>query len=163
MNININNSTLTRQCFCCHTVLPLTEKHFYKSKTRKLGFEYRCKNCEKFRENRKPSKKLPNILNRIHTRYKASDKLEQREFGLTLEFVRQTVIEPCSYCGTPNSMGLDRLDNDLGHTNENCVPCCSICNYVRSNEFTPEEMKELGKVIAKIRISRIANEQLILN
>lgn len=162
MNSNINNSIFTRQCFKCHEVLPLTDKYFYKSKTRLLGFEYRCKSCEKKKPKIKSSK-LPNVLNRIHTRYKASDKIEKRKFDLSLDFVKQKAILPCSYCGTPNAMGFDRLNNNIGHTEENCVPCCSICNYVRSNEFTPEEMKELGKSIAKIRNSRIANEQLILN
>ncbi len=36
--------------------------------------------------------------------------------------------------------GLDRMDNTLGHTKENCVPCCKYCNYAK-REQTQEEFK----------------------
>ena len=27
-----------------------------------------------------------------------------------------------------NYNGIDRKDSNLGYTNENCVPCCKVCN-----------------------------------
>lgn len=30
-------------------------------------------------------------------------------------------------------MTLDRIDNDKGHTQDNVVPACIRCNYVRKN------------------------------
>lgn len=29
--------------------------------------------------------------------------------------------------------GLDRVNNDLPHTLENCVPCCKFCNFAKNN------------------------------
>ncbi len=28
--------------------------------------------------------------------------------------------------------GVDRIDNAIGYTKENCVPCCAICNNSKS-------------------------------
>ena len=36
---------------------------------------------------------------------------------------------PCSYCGAPiETIGLDRMDNDLGYVGNNVTPCCTTCN-----------------------------------
>lgn len=48
----------------------------------------------------------------------------------------------CYFCGNePNQPchngqkvlknGIDRLNSDIGYTPENCVPCCSQCNYAK--------------------------------
>ena len=42
---------------------------------------------------------------------------------------------PCHYCGdhtTERFRGLDRVDNDRGYTMANVVPCCPVCNYMKS-------------------------------
>ena len=36
----------------------------------------------------------------------------------------------------------------------NVIPACYTCNTVRSNLFTMEEMKKLGKVISQIKKDR---------
>lgn len=37
--------------------------------------------------------------------------------------------------------GLDRINNDLPHSKENCVPCCKYCNYAK-RERTTENFNE---------------------
>lgn len=37
--------------------------------------------------------------------------------------------------------GLDRIDNNLPHSKDNCVPCCKYCNYAK-RERTTEEFKQ---------------------
>jgi hypothetical protein len=67
------------------------------------------------------------------------------ENGITQEdFIKMSQL-PCHYCGLfrfnkrkiNNNYweyhGLDRIDSDLGHTKENCVPCCWRCNQAKSN------------------------------
>lgn len=53
----------------------------------------------------------------------------------------------CIYCGNKHTSiygfdssygkllftGIDRIDSSKGYIGENCVPCCKICNYMKSN------------------------------
>ncbi len=52
---------------------------------------------------------------------------------LTVEFAREMLTKPCSYCGdpAPKKMTLDRVDNRLAHTQSNVVTSCVRCNIVR--------------------------------
>ena len=33
---------------------------------------------------------------------------------------------------------LDRKDNSIGYSKNNCVVCCSTCNYIKGDKFTYE-------------------------
>ena len=38
----------------------------------------------------------------------------------------------CSYCDNKiNELGIDRIDNKMGYTLNNVVPCCSRCNFMK--------------------------------
>ena len=72
----------------------------------------------------------------------------------------------CYYCGetliwnkhSKNGMSgpynLDRMDPLKGYSIENCVPCCGLCNYTKSDNFTYDEMIKIGKVIEEIKSNR---------
>jgi hypothetical protein len=50
----------------------------------------------------------------------------------------------CFYCGISRRyvvLGIDRMNSQLGYVRENCVPCCSQCNYMK-RELLPEEFKQ---------------------
>ncbi|AGE48616.1 hypothetical protein PBCVAN69C_686L [Paramecium bursaria Chlorella virus AN69C] len=44
---------------------------------------------------------------------------------------------PCEYCDRRNNNdninGVDRIDNDIGYTLDNCVSCCGQCNQSKAN------------------------------
>ena len=55
----------------------------------------------------------------------------------------------CYYCGEKNNSclneyidrrcrsklcGIDRMDNNIGYTIDNCVPCCIVCNMMKGNK-----------------------------
>lgn len=42
--------------------------------------------------------------------------------------------------------GLDRIDNTLGHTLSNCVPCCGICNKMKINHSQEVFIQHCKKV-----------------
>ncbi len=85
------------------------------------------------------------------------DDMFGREFNLTEEWVREHIAsKPCTYCGgTDTQSGTDRIDNDRGHTMDNVIPACRMCNVVRNNLFDVEEMKLIGAVIAQIKFARL--------
>lgn len=60
-------------------------------------------------------------------------------------FIDNILSKDCIYCGTPDKIGADRINNNLGHTKINIVPACYRCNCVRNNHFTFEEMVKIGK------------------
>lgn len=78
---------------------------------------------------------------------KFSDKI------VSIEFISKALDKPCFYCDYP-STGLDRLNNNLGHSEENCIPCCKDCNIARGNRFSPDEMVIIGNAIKEVKDNR---------
>jgi 5-methylcytosine-specific restriction endonuclease McrA len=82
----------------------------------------------------------------------------------------------CSYCGIDSaglqklgavnvrtkrpyeSIGVDRLDNSKPYTLDNIVPCCGACNAIKGSILTDAEMREVGKVLAKLWTARVTAE-----
>lgn len=93
------------------------------------------------------------------------------------EFVAWKRSDPsrrrCRYCGVdaatlyaldvPNprngrrleTIGVDRVDNDLPYSLENIVPCCALCNQVKSQLLTYEEMVKLGPSLRALWDARL--------
>jgi hypothetical protein len=70
----------------------------------------------------------------ILTSGQKADKRAGRKNTLTEEVVEALISKPCEYCGhTDISITVDRKDNRIGHTIENCVPCCYRCNEFKIN------------------------------
>lgn len=73
-------------------------------------------------------------------------KYRNIEWDISWEFFGWITKQPCHYCGTfpyqtyhPKRTngeyiynGLDRFDNEIGYIESNCVPCCGVCNYMKS-------------------------------
>lgn len=78
-------------------------------------------------------------------------KRRSLEFKLTFKQFKKLILSKCYYCGEGESnktrhsydkekvhiIGVDRLNNDVGYTKENSVPCCGICNYMK-RKFSEE-------------------------
>lgn len=74
-------------------------------------------------------------------------------FEITRDYFNKIVGISCYYCGNEvgttkkcrkhifNTNGIDRLDNSLGYTEDNCVPCCSTCNLAK-NDMSEKEFYE---------------------
>ena len=77
----------------------------------------------------------------------------------------------CSYCSISESgfsglgrknprgyhiqcLGVDRSDSSQGYTPQNARLACLICNRIKSNIFTPDEMEILGAGISDVWASR---------
>ena len=80
------------------------------------------------------------------------------EFELSYEFYKNIIFKNCHYCGSePSNIkkdkrsfgervlrynGVDRVDNDIGYIESNCVPCCRNCNIAK-HTYSVEFFKEL--------------------
>ena len=84
------------------------------------------------------------------------------------DFVEFTKTTCCVYCDEEikwvdygisrqgQRYNLDRKDNSLGYSKDNCVVCCKDCNYIKSNRFTYEQMLQIGELIKSWRTQRTA-------
>jgi hypothetical protein len=82
------------------------------------------------------------------------------------EFVKFTKDAECHYCGRPlvwqkhirhgetTACNLDRKDNEVGYSASNCISCCRTCNLVKSDKFSYQEMREIGRTIRSVMLCR---------
>lgn len=75
-----------------------------------------------------------------YDKYKYGAKSRGYSFLITYDEFLHTINSVCHYCGSTESIGVDRKDNSIGYEIENCFPCCSKCNYFKGakdyNDFT---------------------------
>lgn len=65
-------------------------------------------------------------------KYRQRSPARKLDFELTLDFFKKNVYAPCYYCGEEiKAVGFDRLDNNVGYTEDNSVPCCIDCNFMK--------------------------------
>lgn len=120
-----------------------------------------CKKCQAREIYRKNADEI--IKNSMYRQYKWSAKQRKYIFSLSKKDFFNMIESKCFYCGEEpmqerfitekrRSMwhedekifvnGIDRVDNLIGYTKENCVPCCKKCNFAKSI-LTIEEFKEM--------------------
>lgn len=75
-----------------------------------------------------------------YTQHKSNCKRRGLINELTLEQFTYLINSDCEYCGNIGH-GIDRVDNSIGYLINNCVPCCTMCNYMKKN-YTEEEFIE---------------------
>lgn len=81
-------------------------------------------------------------------------------WSITIDEWKHLTGLPCHYCGCSPSNhykagrrnggydynGLDRVDNDMGYTLKNVVPCCKRCNHAKSDQSVAEFLEWATRV-----------------
>lgn len=94
------------------------------------------------------------IARYIWNGYKHSAKGRGYSFKLSESQIMEMVQADCYWCGCKPAVksfsalggsslachGIDRRDNNLGYTPENCVPCCEQCNRAKLT-YSEEQFK----------------------
>jgi hypothetical protein len=106
---------------------------------------------------------LRNYLYRISKRG-ATDR--GHNYDLTFEEHQKLIYKDCAYCGAPpkkssNNLiikrgkihdpylyfnGVDRIDNEKGYNTDNCVPCCTTCNYMKRMLSVEEFLAHISRI-----------------
>jgi hypothetical protein len=99
---------------------------------RKYQNEYYRANVEKMHEKQKQRRNKKPIIY-AYGDYKHRSKTKKIKFELSIEEFTDLVCSPCHYClkFIKNINGIDRINSDIGYILSNCLPCCSICNYMK--------------------------------
>lgn len=83
--------------------------------------------------------------NNLYCSYVSGARRRGLAFELSRDEFAAIVTKPCTYCGRKEVnvvsvphyrtkfyyTGIDRVDNTIGYTLENCVPCCKQCNQAK--------------------------------
>jgi hypothetical protein len=123
------------------------------------------------RQNRAIQNSIKNTLpdnescqNELFGSYNKSASIRKFSFNLTKEEFISLVEKDCFYCGQhPSSIqknsrknpikyyynGIDRVDNNLGYTIDNSVPCCIFCNTAKHHHSQEEFFKRVEKIYNK--------------
>jgi len=114
----------------------------------KRMYRTECKKCtdktsRKYHQNHRDRMILDNS--------RREDKRNNLKTEITREQICELINKPCHYCGeTCIPIGIDRVDNNKGHTNNNIVSCCIRCNSLKSDMPTQAWMK-LVPTVRRIR------------
>ena len=112
-----------------------------------------CNDCTDVLKRRKPYASLYQTFLNAQIRRNIAVTLSFGEFSLLCK------EEKCHYCGAPtirdkhrqkkqsNAYMIDRKDNIIGYTIDNCVTCCFDCNNLKSNKFSYIEFLKLRQFI----------------
>lgn len=110
-------------------------------------------------------KKLAGSFNTLWSNYRRKAKNRGHEWKLTREQFYSLTQGNCTYCSLPPLQkvwnrnpklsykynGIDRMNNELGYTAKNCVPCCKECNQIKGPNLTFEEMHAAVAAIKRAR------------
>lgn len=111
------------------------------------GFTKSC-GCKKFMPTGRPRIADNGAhINQLFGHYIRSAKERNIEFSITKTDAKRLFESNCFYCGIEPKIsytsknlsgeyawnGIDRKDNSKGYTIENCVSCCKMCNFAKSN------------------------------
>lgn len=98
--------------------------------------------------------------------YKSNAAKKSLPWCLSPEQFMQITSQACRYCNAPPSnyyihrrsdgndklnggfkySGIDRVDNTLGYIEDNCVPCCNICNKAKRDMTYDDFMKWIDNI-----------------
>lgn len=149
-------TTPNKACSKCKKEFPRTNKYFRKESARKDGLSYLCKSCAsaigkksrlKHIDRHMAYTKSPEF---VFSQLKHQAKKRNITFSITLPYyLEHLAFASCCYCGSNNTKHLiDRFVNDhaIGYTEKNSVPCCELCNKMKSHHDPDTFIKQCSSV-----------------
>jgi len=109
-------------------------------------------------------------LKQLYKNYKRNANKRNYVFCLQEYSFKKITSLNCFYCGSePKNIskydlsiykynGIDRVNNDLGYLESNCVPCCKICNSAKGTMKVQDFYTWIKNISDFIKINIIKNE-----
>ena len=121
-----------------------------------------CKPCYTKRQKKEPN--MDSTYKLLRTSVQHGAKRRGYEYKLSFEEYKDIVTKPCYWCGIEPPLknpkgervptlpapahGIDRLDNTIGYTYDNCVSSCQTCNVAKNNSSAIEFRSWIERVYA---------------
>lgn len=143
----MNEKKTCKECkqekeLCCFELFKSKAKKYYRRtcKTCKYRITYKAlkNNPSRYEHHLSLRKKKRLDINKrpqtILKDTRSFDHTKKLENDLDVDFIKDIIKNGCEYCGDKDSLiGLDRIDNTIGHLKNNVKPCCTRCNFLRRN------------------------------
>lgn len=122
---------MEKECLQCGKKLSFSKMYSYK--------KYCSRKCMQRASSRRPGRKYKD--------YRNGAKRRNLIFCLSNQDMKKFYNTKCFYCGSEIiEIGIDRKNNSLGYTLDNCVPCCKICNRMKMTMNSDEFIKHCHKI-----------------
>jgi len=96
----------------------------------------------------------------VYCDYKKSARYRDLNFNIDFDKFVEMSQQKCYYCGvSPSTVekskynngdfvynGIDRLDNNLGYEEGNCVSCCYLCNRMKWSMTEKDFLTQISKI-----------------
>lgn len=153
------------KCLNCNSETKMREDKFT-DKLPNKNCSICVKHCDGFGKKKKGSSET--VYKNLYTRYKYSAKVRNHKFDLTYEKFKSIISENCFYCGSEpvetlkskainttnipiKHNGIDRMNNELGYSDFNSLPCCGICNIMKRNLSIDDFIEHIYKINNKVK------------
>jgi len=163
-HFRVRKGKLQCKCRVCGKWKQFDTKHFpsyIPGNRRRRYLRLTCYICwnQKRKERTNNRFKTDPTLRYYHYQY--NSKKNYIVFNLSYNEFESLVYQPCYYCGyNPDDMiGIDRVDSTKCYTIDNVVPCCKVCNMMKSAIERKKKMK-LNKIDFIEQCAKITNYQL---
>ncbi len=91
-----------------------------------------------------------------YNNYKKWAKGRGKTFNITFEQFEKFVGQDCYFCGNPiETVGIDRLDNNIGYELDNLVSCCTRCNKMKLDMNLVEWLSHMKRITSRFNIKII--------
>lgn len=136
------------------------------------GIKKRCKDCAfKLRSENLPKVSLISIAFQRYVIYRC--KYNNIDLSITEEDYFKLSQQNCYYCGiepeekqivknrkynnsqTIKMHGVDRLDSNIGYHLNNCVPCCTSCNYAKHELTEKQFLDKIIKIYNNMNLNKL--------
>lgn len=146
------NVTSMWKCLCT-----CGSEAIFKSNELRDGLIKSCGCVGKRTKNKKPSTdSYTNHYKQRHLgNYYYKCKKEGMAFSITEDQFWYLCFSDCLYCGKASDIGnfklngVDRIDNKIGYEYNNCAPCCSTCNLMKSDMSMNDFIDHTSKIASK--------------
>lgn len=109
------------------------------------------------------------IERRLFTVFKVQSKRRSKKVSIPFKVFVEIIKKNCFYCDSePSNVfvyhqtkevyrygGIDRIDNSIGYTKENVVPCCKTCNKAKSEMTTDEFLGWLRRIYKNFAVPNL--------
>lgn len=112
---------------------------------KQYDIEYKKNNKEKIK---KIQRKYNKTLKCRYLDYKKGAVARGLEFNLSKEYFSMFWNSQCYYCGSDiETIGIDRINNELGYVENNCVSCCETCNRAKLDLNFEDWISYLNQIV----------------